>query len=48
MQIFGSLIALLAQAEPVTLVAMVSIVALLVIGECVRQFCKALLKKEEK
>ena len=34
-------------AEPAALVAIVSIVALVVLGECVRQFCKALGKGKE-
>jgi hypothetical protein len=38
---------IISNASPLVLVAMVSVVALLVVAECVRQVCKAVSKGKE-
>lgn len=47
MDAWANLIAALSSANPLVLVAFVCVVALLVVGECVRQFCKALSGRSE-
>lgn len=45
METLESLIGHLVQADPAVLVAVVCVVALLVVAECVKHLCKALGKK---
>lgn len=45
MDTWANFITALSGANPIVLVAFVCVVALLVVGECVRQLCKALSAK---
>lgn len=45
METFIAFVGVLTKADPTVLVAIVCIVALLVVAECVRQLCKTLGKK---
>lgn len=46
MNTFDNYVELLSNADPTVLIALVCIVALLVVGETVRQMCKAFGKRE--
>lgn len=44
MEIFTAFISAISDANPMVLVTVISVVALLVVAECVRQLCKAMRK----
>jgi len=46
MEIFTAFISAISDANPMVLVTVISVVALLVVAECVRQLCKAILSSK--
>ena len=44
---FASFVSAISDANPLVLVTVISVVALLVVAECVRHFCKALTKGKD-
>lgn len=47
MSTFVSFVSAISNANPLVLVTVISVVALLVVAECVRQFCRAISKGDD-
>ena len=48
MEHIAIVVELFREADPVVLVALISVVAMLVVADCVRQICKAISNKGDK